>query len=401
MKRFYSGVVQEVLPLPQLVNPVKQGCQSVALNNNVDSLSKSTEVVKENKKGTEGNPVNSVINTSHDCNAINSNDQHAQTSFKLDIVNQDRDLIASNSLEIEDPYRTQEVFGGDYSRETSDIINGNLHISIEQNSVKLTPQLLNLMSLNENEHLESSIFSEPVSASYDGGCGAVSGTGKNSDATSVQSSCAVAEENAMKSSSLQVLKFMPLGEEESLDSSLFSDPSEGNDENSCGVLAVSPMASISNVKSQSSPNLGTASYNVTARDQIPNGSEFSDSLTSSEVAYSVETSERPITNVDPLCSKSSFMSDSLSTKSLERHSFELDSCKESLDDAGGCSLDSSLVPVSCATTPDIDVTDKVMSSPARVSSCGTIQSMESNGWYFLTFLMLMRTGLLYPCSAEL
>lgn len=405
MKRFYSGVVQEVLPLPSLVSSAKHGSDSVAsnnnvdsslklkrfysgvvpvaLNNNVDSPLKSITAVKENKKGTEENPVNIVIKSSHESDAINSaNNQHAQTSIEPDLVNQVSDEISSNSLEVEEPYTTREEVGDDYSRETSDVVKENLHASIEQNAVKSIPQLLDLMSLNEKETLVSSISSESLSDSCDSENGAQTRIDKNSDVTSVQNSCTV-EENAMKSSTSQVLKFVSLGEKESLDASV-SEPFDGSDEKSRGILTdVSPVTSISNMNSQSSPKSGTDNCNIVARDQCLYGSESSHSLASSEVEYSTVSNERPKTNVESLCFKSSFMSesDSPSAQSPGSYCFQLDSCKDNSADVAGSILDSSMVLVSCTTTPDVAVAGQFVTSEAGLVSSGSSQSMESNGWY--------------------
>ncbi|XP_028763699.1 uncharacterized protein LOC114721972 [Neltuma alba] len=257
VKRFYSDVVQEVLPLPPLVNSEKHGHLSLTLNSNVDSPLESVAAVAEDYERVEENPVNNTIVSSHvsDANNLTSN-QHAQASIGPDPANQVNDENFSNSCEVADSGATQEEVGDDDSRETSGIMKKDLNVSLEQNAVKSTPELWkNMMCLNDKEPLESSTFSE----------------------------------------------------------SLYG-------------------------------------------------------LTSSEVALSTMPSE----------SSRSSESDGLSARSQGSYCSEIDSCRGNSVDTAGCSLDSSMVLVSCTSTPDVGVAGEFMTSQAGLLSCGGNKSMESN-----------------------
>lgn len=163
VKRFCSDVVQDVLPPPPLVNPVKHGYRSLALNNNVDSSLESVAAGTVNKERAEENPVNNIIESFHDSDANNlTNSQHGQASIGLDLVNQVNHEILPNSSEVEDSCSTREEVSDNSLRETASVMKENLDVGLVQNAVKSIPELLNEISLNEKKPLESSVFSDSL-----------------------------------------------------------------------------------------------------------------------------------------------------------------------------------------------------------------------------------------------
>ncbi|XP_061339420.1 uncharacterized protein LOC133286090 isoform X2 [Gastrolobium bilobum] len=246
VKKFYSGVVPELLPFPTLVSSTKYEAHSEDLENNIGSSVKSVAGVKDiNNEGDQESPVSNFIESLQDSNVI---DQQACVPIKHDLVNHVSDETSSDSLEVEDSYVTQEAVGDD-SRETCGAKNENLHVSIEEIAVESAPKLMILISVKEKEPLEFSIHNESYSDSSGSGCGVLLKTKDNIDLNAEQNSCLIVEENALSSSSSEVLNFTSLGEKESTKVSLFSKLSDAFDKDTCGILAEdSPAASVVSCK---------------------------------------------------------------------------------------------------------------------------------------------------------
>ncbi|TKY66445.1 suppressor protein SRP40 [Spatholobus suberectus] len=332
VKKFYSGVVHELLPFPNLASS-KYEPHSVALTNNIGFSAESVAGHKDNnEKRDEENPINNFIKSLQDSNAIDiANNQQAGVPIKHNLANQVSDETCSDSLEVEDSYITQEEVGDD-SRETSVAEEENLCTIIEEVAVESVPKPMNMISITEKEPFEFPIHSESYSGSSDSGCGVSIRTKDNIDVNVEQNSCLVVEENAINSSTSQVLSSQSLEEEESIKVSLLSESSDV-DENTHGILAeVSPDAYVS--------------------------------------------SKRPLTKTEPLCFESSLTSDSLYSKSLGSHSFEIESCKNNSGDATLCISDSSTIHLCCESSPH--VAGRVMESHDGLVFSGYCQSMESN-----------------------
>ncbi|XP_061339419.1 uncharacterized protein LOC133286090 isoform X1 [Gastrolobium bilobum] len=314
VKKFYSGVVPELLPFPTLVSSTKYEAHSEDLENNIGSSVKSVAGVKDiNNEGDQESPVSNFIESLQDSNVI---DQQACVPIKHDLVNHVSDETSSDSLEVEDSYVTQEAVGDD-SRETCGAKNENLHVSIEEIAVESAPKLMILISVKEKEPLEFSIHNESYSDSSGSGCGVLLKTKDNIDLNAEQNSCLIVEENALSSSSSEVLNFTSLGEKESTKVSLFSKLSDAFDKDTCGILA------------EDSP------------------------------AASVVSCKRP-PMMEPLCFKSSF---------------EIESCRNNSGDFASYISDSSAVHVCCE--PSLHVSGQIMESQGGLVSSGCCQSMQS------------------------
>ncbi|KAK4285889.1 hypothetical protein QN277_002520 [Acacia crassicarpa] len=97
VKRFCSGVVQEVLPLSPW--------------DSADSPLESVAAVTKNKERVKENPVNNTIESFHDSDANNlPNNRHAQASIGHDLVYQVNDRILSNSCAA-DSFTTRKEVG--------------------------------------------------------------------------------------------------------------------------------------------------------------------------------------------------------------------------------------------------------------------------------------------------
>lgn len=330
VKKFYSGVVHELLPFPTSADS-KCESHSVALTNNIGFPVESVVGHKDNnKKRDEENPTNNVIKSLQESNAIDiANNQQVGVPIKHKLI----DETCSDSLEVEDSYITQEEVGDD-SRETSGAKKEKLNTSIEEVSVESVPKSMNLMSLREKESLEFPIHSESYSDSSDSGCEDSIAKKDNIDVTVEQNSCLVVEKNAMNSSTSEVLSSQSLDGEESIKVSLFSESSDAVDEDTHDILAeVSPDASVS--------------------------------------------SERPIiTMTEPLCSRNFITSDSLYSKSLGSYPLEIESCKNNSGDATLCISDSSMMHICCESSPH--VARQIMESQDGLAFSGYCQSLESN-----------------------
>ncbi|CAL0333729.1 unnamed protein product [Lupinus luteus] len=348
VEKIYSGVIQDLLPLPPLVDSanylesqvwsvggnvqkVYSGVvqQLLPLENEIASSVKSVAAVEDiSRKGDEVAPPNNFIESFQDSNAINlANDQQAVSPIEHDLVNQVSDGTFS---EVDDSHITQEEVGDDHSRESSGAKREMLDVTIEEISVEPAPQPMNLISVKEIESLEFSLCSESYSGSSCNGCGVSIEKEDNFDVNVEPKSCPVLENNATNSSTSVVLNFMPPSEKESFKTSLFSDPSDVADNDTHGILAeVSPAASDA-------------------------------------------SNERPITKTEPPCFKSS---DILDSKSLGSYSFEIESYKNKSGDAAWSISDGSLVHVYCEPSPL--VAGQIMEPEGGLASSGHTQPMES------------------------
>ncbi|RDY05816.1 hypothetical protein CR513_10288, partial [Mucuna pruriens] len=171
VKKFYSGVVHELLPFPTLAGS-KYEDHSVALINNIVSSVESVAGCKDNnKERDEENTINNFIKPLQYYNAIDiANNQQAGVPIKHNLVNQVSDETCSDSLEVEDSCINQEEVGDDDSRETSGAKKENLRTSIEEVAVESVPKPMNLISVGEKDPLELPIHCELYSESSDSGC---------------------------------------------------------------------------------------------------------------------------------------------------------------------------------------------------------------------------------------
>ncbi|KAE9592879.1 hypothetical protein Lal_00029259 [Lupinus albus] len=353
VEKIYSGVIQDLLPLPPLVNSanyLESQVQSVGgnvqkvysgvvqllpLENEIASSVKPVAAVEAiSRQGDEVAPPNNFIESFQDSNAINlANDQQAGSPIEHDLVNQVSDETFSESVEVDDSHITQEEVGDDHSRETSGSKREMLDVTIEEISVEPAPQPMNLISVKEIEALEFSICSESYSGSSGSGYGVSIEKKDNFDVNVEPKSCLILENNATNSSTSVALNFMSPSEKESFKTSLFNEPSDVADDDTHGILA------------QVLPAASYASH------------------------------ERSVTKTEPPCFKSSASSDSLDSKSLGSHSFEIESYKNNSGGAAWSISDSSLVHVYCEPSPL--VAGQIMEPQGGLASSGHTQSMES------------------------
>ncbi|KAL2326787.1 hypothetical protein Fmac_020214 [Flemingia macrophylla] len=342
VKKFYSGVVNELLPFPTLAS-AKYGSHSVDLTNNTDFSVELVAGLKDNKNRDDENPINNFITSLQDPKEIDiGNNQQVGVPIEQNLVNEVSDETCSNSPEVEDSYITEEGVGDDL-RETSGAYNENLHTSIEEVSVESVPKPMNLISVREIGSPEFPIHTEYNSDSWDSGCEVSIRTKDNIDMNAGHNSCLIVEENAMNSSTSQVLSSQSLDEEESIKVSLFSESSDVIDKDTHGIPAeVSPDFSVS--------------------------------------------CERHVTKTEPFCLKNPVTSESLYSKSIGSYSFEIECCKNNSGDASLCISDSSVVHLCCESSPH--VAGHVIESQDDFGFTGYCQSMGSDGWYLHIFIEL-------------
>ncbi|XP_027910610.1 uncharacterized protein LOC114169584 [Vigna unguiculata] len=269
VKKFYSGVVHELLPLDSLASSKYEDHLLVAETNNID-FSVDSVCKDNNKERDEENPINHYYVAFMNSNATDIADHkqhgvpvkniHESGSVSLGLegscitkeevgvdsrgtseskkenfhisfeevaigsadYNQDgvpvknipayqeSDESCSASLELEDSYITQEEVGVD-SRGTSESERENFHTCFEEFAVESDPKPMNLMSLGEKESLEFSMHSE--SSSFDSGWEVSIKTKVNIYMNAEKNSCLIADENAMNSSSSKVWSPQSLDEE--------------------------------------------------------------------------------------------------------------------------------------------------------------------------------------------
>jgi len=217
VKKFYSGVVHELLPFNSLASSKYEDHLLLAETNNIDFSVDSVESVAcckdNNKKRDEENPINNYYPALMDSNAIDiAAYKQAGVLVKDIIANQESDESCSVSLELEDSCITQEEVGSD-SRGTSESKKENFHARFEEIAVESVPKLMDLMSVGDKESLEFPIHRESSSDNFGSGCEVSIRTKVNIDVNPGKNSCLIADENVMKSSSSHVLSSQSLDEE--------------------------------------------------------------------------------------------------------------------------------------------------------------------------------------------
>lgn len=331
VKKFYSGVVNDLLPFPTLAGS-KYESHSVDLTNNTGFSAPGHK--DNNNKRDEENPINNFIKPLQNSNAIDiNNNQQAGVPIKQNLVNEVSVETCYDSPEVGDSYITQEEVGDDSSETSGADKKENLHTSIEEVAVEPVPKHMDLISVREKGSLEFPIHSESNSDSLDSGCEVLIRTKDNVDVNAGQNSCLIVEEIAMNSSTSQVSSSQSLDEEESIKVSLFSESSDVVYEAThCILDEVSPNDSVS--------------------------------------------CESPVTKTEPLCFKSTLVSDSLYSKPLRSYSFEIECCQNNSGDASLCISDSSVVHLCCESSPH--VAGNVMESLDGFGFSGYCQSMGSD-----------------------
>ncbi|XP_047174053.1 uncharacterized protein LOC124841768 isoform X1 [Vigna umbellata] len=269
VKKFYSGVVHDLLPLNSLVSSQYEDHLLVAETNNID-FSVDSVCKDNNKKRDEENPINHYYVALMNSNAIDIADhkQHGVPvndgwgSFSLELegscitkeevgadysgtseskkenfhisfeeasigiadynqdgvpvnnilTNQESDESCSVSLELENSCITQEEVGLD-SRGTSESERENFHTCFEEFAAESDPKPMNLMSVGEKESLEFPIRSESSCDTFDSGWEVSIKTKVNIDENAGKNSCLIADENVMNSSPSQVWSPHSLDEE--------------------------------------------------------------------------------------------------------------------------------------------------------------------------------------------
>lgn len=271
VKKFYSGVVHELLPLNSSVNSQYEDHLLVAETNKID-FSVDSVCKDNNKKRDEENPINHyhVALMNSNANDIADHKQHGVPVKNIDelglfslelegscitkeevgvdssgtskskkenfhisfeeasigiadynqdgvpvkniLANQESDESCSVSLELENSCITQEEVGLD-SRGTSESERENFHTCFEEFAAESDPKPMNLMSVGEKESLEFPIHSESSCDTFDSGWEVSIKTKVSIDENAGKNSCLIADENAMNSSPSQAWSPHSLDEE--------------------------------------------------------------------------------------------------------------------------------------------------------------------------------------------
>ncbi|XP_020224508.1 uncharacterized protein LOC109806497 isoform X2 [Cajanus cajan] len=309
VKKFYSGVVNDLLPFPTLAGS-KYESHSVDLTNNTGFSAPGHK--DNNNKRDEENPINNFIKPLQNSNAIDiNNNQQAGVPIKQNLVNEVSVETCYDSPEVGDSYITQEEVGDDSSETSGADKKENLHTSIEEVAVEPVPKHMDLISVREKGSLEFPIHSESNSDSLDSGCEVLIRTKDNVDVNAGQNSCLIVEEISMNSSTSQLSSSQSLDEEESIKVSLFSESSDVVYEAThCILDEVSPNDSVS--------------------------------------------CESPVTKTEPLCFKSTLASDSLYSKPLRSYSFEIECCQNNSDKSLASSIESILEDIQLNDDPKLE-----------------------------------------------
>ncbi|KAK7342730.1 hypothetical protein VNO80_25686 [Phaseolus coccineus] len=216
VKKFYSGVVHELLPFNSLASSKYEDHLLVAETNNIDFSVDSVESVAcckdNNKKRDEKNPINNYYLALMDSNAIDIAD-YKQAGV---LANEESDESCSVSLELEDSCITQEEVGND-SRGTSESKNENFHTSFEEIAVESVPKPMDLMSVGDKESQDFSIHSESSSDTFVSGCEVSIRKKVDIDVNPGKISCLTADENVMNSSTSHVLSSQSLDDSNAID----------------------------------------------------------------------------------------------------------------------------------------------------------------------------------------
>lgn len=181
------------------------------------------------------------------------------------------------------------------------------------------------------------------------------------------------EENATEEPALEVLELISPGEQESFEASLSGEFMDDNHENSFGVLAkVSPASSFHTVEYQEPPKIGAACDSLA--DVTESVSDVSSILTSSEMAFSVVSGEKSISEMELV------LSSSRSSLLAEPGSLSGNSSDNSLeavffDNPGDCIFDSSSKLLLSTPAPIVSCENKEVE--LGLASSSSILSLES------------------------
>ncbi|MED6170321.1 hypothetical protein PIB30_029816 [Stylosanthes scabra] len=244
VKRFYSDVVQDLLPLPALVNE-KYEAKPFPLENNISCSVKGVVDIKddddnnENKNiyniGNDEKPINNFMESLQEYNAIDHDEDNqalASTVYGLNFENN------SDFLEVEESNLTEEVDDDDdQCGENGGAKQENLHTITEILTVDAVPQPMNLI-FKQEEPCPFSICIESCSGSTNSRCGVSFGEKDKLDVNVElgQSTCSIAENSTMDSFASQVSNFKSLGEKEfPEEASLFNELSDVVNLDTCRV----------------------------------------------------------------------------------------------------------------------------------------------------------------------
>ena len=321
VKKFYSDVVQDVLP--PIVDPVKREAQSVALKSNT-----AINTYLKSMIGGEEMQVDTVIKQSHvEPKAVDHvKNQLPDASNGPHLVNQTPPTSGDSLEEAETDSTLQKV---------DDVLtNENPNESTEEYVIEESaPEVLELISPGDKESCE-----------------------------------VLTEENVIEESASEVLELISPGDKESCEVLISSKFNDDNHENVFGVLAeVSPASSFHSMEFQSSPKMGTVCDSLEDITEVV--SDVSSILTSSEIA-----------EMSPLSSSSSLLAESFS---LSGKSPDNSPSAVSCNNPGDCVCDSSSKVCSSTPAPVISCKNKSVES-GLASSSSSILSLESIGWYFFS-----------------
>ncbi|GMY32004.1 hypothetical protein FCV25MIE_27246 [Fagus crenata] len=317
VKKFYSDVVQDVLP--PIVDPVKREAQSVALKSNT-----AINTYLKSMIGGEEMQVDTVIKQSHvEPKAVDHvKNQLPDASNGPHLVNQTPPTSGDSLEEAETDSTLQKV---------DDVLtNENPNESTEEYVIEESaPEVLELISPGDKESCE-----------------------------------VLTEENVIEESASEVLELISPGDKESCEVLISSKFNDDNHENVFGVLAeVSPASSFHSMEFQSSPKMGTVCDSLEDITEVV--SDVSSILTSSETA-----------EMSPLSSSSSLLAESFS---LSGKSPDNSSSAVSCNNPGDCVCDSSSKVCSSTPAPVISCKNKSVES-VLASSSSSILSLESIGF---------------------
>ncbi|MED6162237.1 hypothetical protein PIB30_068526 [Stylosanthes scabra] len=227
VKRFYSDVVQDLLPLPALVNE-KYEAKPLPLENNISCSVK--EVVDDKDDDDDNNNKNkNIYNIGNEEKPINNFMESLQESIDND---EDNQALASTECgpvygvnfennsdfpEVEESNLTEEVDDDDdQCGENFGAEKENLHTITEILTVDAVPQQMNLISFKQEEPCPFSICIESCSGSTNSRCEVSFGQKDKLDVNVelARSTCSVAEKSTTDSFASQVLNFKSLGEKE-------------------------------------------------------------------------------------------------------------------------------------------------------------------------------------------
>ncbi|KAJ7981805.1 Fiber Fb32-like protein isoform 3 [Quillaja saponaria] len=230
VKKIYSDVVHDLLP--PFADPAKHEAQTVPSKRNtaeIRSLFKPIIGNKENKEEIEENPVKTVIKPSCESSAFDfANNQLSHVPSGDHLVTQSGSWTSSNSFELEEFDLALEKVGDDYTKENSPV-------SVEQDVLKFTPQVLDLVSPCHEELSEASHFSKSFDGFDNNSFGA--GTKVNSDVSAEENSHLIDEDNATKKSTPLVIELISPVNKGPHEGAFISGSFSDFNEKACGDLA--------------------------------------------------------------------------------------------------------------------------------------------------------------------